>query len=67
MASRAAPAVPEHEDRAMADARQPAPVPKANLLAFIEQFRSTHDLVEMDAPGFTAALRDPDPGPDVRL
>lgn len=67
MSSKAARRTPVTEHEAGAEIPLPAPSPDGDLLGFIERFRATHDLAEMDAPGFTAGLRDPDPGPDVRL
>ena len=67
MPSRATRPIPAPEDEARNDVPLPTPQPDFDLLAFIERFRASHDLAEMDAPGFTAALRDPDTGPDVRL
>lgn len=61
--------------RRAAPAEQPVPAaapsgprrPQTELLAFIEQFRASHDLAALDAPGFAEGLRDPSPGPDVAL
>lgn len=67
MPNRAARPRIEPNDETREAAHQPVPPPPVDLLAFIEQFRASHDLEEMDTPGFTAGLRDPGTEPDIRL
>ena len=63
MPAKALPSTPPATPSGSADATAPKP----DLLAFIEEFRATHDLVELDGVGFAEGLKDLSPGRNVRL